>query len=205
MDAAVVRLFVCLAMLLASRPSHEALAIPRGRTPAAELATKAMAHDEVMRIDRDFGKPRWEIALDGWRPRARIDHIEDIRLWWVDTEDADARKPFNAHLRRFVDLSFQRDPAGHLRVRLAGDRKAYRFTVELVDGKPAVFADVTLADGTKVPHCRALRGRLIARRVWGIPVGIGELKVTCTGADDRVHTGQVPYDPLDAGPLWQAG
>jgi hypothetical protein len=200
-----MRAILCLAAVLASRPSPEAPAIPRGRTPAAKLTTATMQHHEVMRIDRDFGKPRWEIALDGWQPRTRDDRIEDVRLWWVDTSDADARKPFNAQVRRFVDLQYERDAAGNLAVRLTGDRKTYRFTVEPAPGGSlAVFADVKLTDGSTVPHCRAQRGRLLARRVWGIPIGIAALKVTCVDAEDRVHEGQVPYEALASGALWQS-
>jgi hypothetical protein len=203
-----MRSILCVLALLAGRPSPSAsttVAIPRGRTPAAKLATPALEHHEVMRIDRDFGKARWEIALDGWMPRTRTDRIEDIRLWWVDTEDADARKPFNAHLRRFVALTYDRDPGGHLAVRLEGDRKAYRFTVEQhAGGALSVFADVKLADGTTVPHCRAERGRLLARRMWGIPIGIAALNVTCVDAEDRVHEGAVPYEELASGAVWEA-
>jgi len=200
-----MRALLCLAALLGSRPSPQTVAVPQGRTPAAKLATAELAHHEVMRIDRDFGKPRWEIALDGWMPRAGTERIEDIRLWWVDTQDADARKPFNAHLRRFVDLSYDRDPTGNLAVRLEGDRKAYMFTVERDPaGRLAVFADVSLADGSTVPHCRAQRGRLVARRMWGIPIGIAALKVSCLDADDRVREGEVPFEELASGRVWEA-
>jgi hypothetical protein len=185
---------VLVALALLRPPVVDVDAIPRGPTPVEKLSTKKFRHHEVLRIRRDFGMDHWEIALDGWMSAELDGHLADVRLWWVNTDEADRRKPFSAYLRRYIELDARRSGTGTLAVRLAGDRKEYLFTVE-VDGRgaPAVFADVQLADGSTVAHCRCTRGRLVARRVLGIPVGIAALNVECTDAASRSREGSVPY------------
>ncbi len=182
------------------RPAVSDDGIPHGPTPVAELSTKTLRHHEVLRIRRDFGMDHWEIALDGWTPHAVDGRIADLRLWWVNTQEADRRKPFSAYLRRYLDFEHRRAGEGTLAVRMAGDRKEYRFTVEIdAHGTPAVFADVELADGSTVPHCRCKSGRLLARRVLGIPVGIASLQVECTDDTAKARAGAVPYRELEHG------
>ncbi len=184
----------CLLVLALVRPpAADTGAIPRGPTPLEKLSTKKFQHHEVMRIDRDFGMAKWEIALDGWMPHDVAAHVEDVRLWWVNIEDGDRRKPFSAHLQRYLEFGYRREDAGRLAVRLAGDDKEYVFSVEIdANGRLAVFADIELADGSRVTRCRCERGRLIARRVLGIPVGIGAVQVTCTDAAAQRHEGTLP-------------
>jgi hypothetical protein len=188
-----------LALAFVRPPVAEAHGIPRGPAPLEKLTTKKFLHHEVMRIDRDFGMEKWQIALDGWTPHDVDAHLEDVRLWWVNTEEADRRKPFSAHLQRYIEFGYQRHDAGKLAVRMAGDHKEYLFDVELdVKGVPVVFADVELADGSAVAHCRCERGRLIARRILGIPVGIAALQVTCTEGGTR-HEGTLPHRTIQSG------
>lgn len=194
-----MRFAFLLALALARPPVADVHAIPRGSTPLAKLSTKKFQHHEVMRIDRDFGMEKWQIALDGWTPHGVDAQLEDVRLWWVNTEEADRRKPFSAHLQRYIEFGYQRHDAGKLAVRMAGDHKEYLFDVELdANGVPAVFADIELADGSDVAHCRCERGRLIARRILGIPVGIAALQVTCV-ADGTRHEGTLPHRTLASG------
>lgn len=187
-----------LLLSLSGAPS----ALPRGPTPAAELSTDDHLHHEVLRIDRDFGMPQWEIALDGWTPRKGSGRIDDVRLWWVNTDKADKRKPFSRYLRKFIEFGYARNDEGALEVRLAGDRKAYAFVVSLDGGDPVVHAEVDRSDGVRVSHCRCQSARLIARRVIGIPVGIGALRVECVDGEGKAHTGNVPYEALDKGPVY---
>lgn len=178
--------------------------IPQGPTALAKLSTPRFRHHEVMRIDRDFGMEQWEIALDGWLPHDSSARIEELRLWWVNTDDGDRRKPFSAHLRRYIEFGWARGGNGALAVRMAGDRKEYAFEVELdAAGTPAVFANVTLADGTIVRRCRCQSGRLIARRVLGIPIGISALNVRCTDAGAQPREGTVPYRELERGRAYE--
>jgi hypothetical protein len=191
---------VLAAVLALVRPSGSVDAIPQGPTPVEKLSTKKLRHDEVLRIRRDFGKPHWEIVLDGWSPHAARGHLEHVRLWWVNTEDGERRKPFSAHLRRYLELDVRRVSESTLLVRMAGDGKEYLFSVEVDEhAAPAVFADVQLADGSTVAHCRCDRALLVARRVIGIPVGIAALTVRCTDADATPHEGTVPYRELEHG------
>jgi hypothetical protein len=182
------------ALALARPPVADAEAIPRGPTPLEKLTTKKFRHHEVMRIDRDFGMAKWELALDSWTPHDVDAHVEDVRLWWVNTAEGDRRKPFSAHLQRHIEFGYRRDDTGTLAVRMAGDSKEYLFTVEIdANGVPAVFADIELADGSDVTHCRGKRGRLTARRVLGIPVGISALHVTCIDDAMQRHEGTLPH------------
>lgn len=185
------------------RPAVSEGGVPRGPTPVDELSTKALRHHEVLRIRRDFGMDHWEIALDGWLTQPSDERIAELRLWWVNTQDDDRRKPFSAYLRRYLEFEHRHASERVLAVRMAGDRKEYRFTVELDErGTPAVFADVRLADGTTVPHCRCRSGRLLARRVIGIPVGIAELRVQCTDDTATAREGAVPFRELEDGDLY---
>lgn len=187
-------------MLAFVRPTGGVDAIPQGPTPVEKLSTKKLRHDEVLRIRRDFGMAQWEIVLDGWSLHAAREQLEHVRLWWVNTEDGERRKPFSAYLRRYLELDVRRAGESTLLVRMAGDRKEYRFSVEVDEHTtPAVFADVQLADGSTVAHCRCDRALLVARRVFGIPVGIAELTVGCTDADAIPREGTVPYRELEDG------
>ena len=188
-------MFSALVLLFALVPARAELAeIPQEATPAAKLSTSSFVHHEVLRIDRDFGKPQWVIALDGWLPRDRPASVAELRFWWVNTDEADHRKPFSPTLSRRIDFGFEPRADGVLDVRLGGDRKQYRFTVELDRaGTPAVFAHVRLADETEVAHCRCHSGRLIARRILGIPIGIETLRVRCTDTQGRTHQARVPH------------
>jgi hypothetical protein len=188
------------AVLALVRPTDGVDAIPQGPTPVEKLSTKKLRHDEVLRIRRDFGTAHWEIALDGWSSRTAPGHLEHVRLWWVNTEDGERRKPFSAYLRRHLEIDVQRTGESTLLVRMAGDRKEYRFSVEIDEhAMPAVFADVQLADGSTVARCRCDRALLVARRVLGVPVGIAALTVHCTDADATPREGTVSYRELENG------
>lgn len=191
---------VFAAVLVLVRPSGGVDAIPQGPTPVEKLSTKKLRHDEVLRIRRDFGKAQWEIVLDGWSPHAARGHLEHVRLWWVNTDEGERRKPFSAYLRRYLELDVRRADESTLLVRMAGDRKEYQFSVEVdAHGTPAVFADVQLADGSTVAHCRCDHALLVARRVIGIPVGIAALTVRCTDADATPREGTVAYREVEHG------
>jgi hypothetical protein len=195
---------VVLAFALLRPAAVDAHAIPRGPTPLEKLSTKKFQHHEVMRIDRDFGMAKWEIALDGWTPHDVDAHVEDVRLWWVNTEEGDRRKPFSAHLQRYIDFGYRREDSGKPAVRMAGDDKEYLFTVEIdANGVPVVFADIQLADGSDVTRCRCERGRLIARRVLGIPIGIATLQVTCIDTSAQRHEGTLPHRAVATGKQYE--
>ena len=175
----------------------------RGGTPAA-LSTAQLRHHEVLRIDRDFGMAKWQLALDGWVPRSEPRSVDSLRLWWVNVEEGDRRKPLAPYLRRYLEVAFEPSGSGGLAVRLAGDRKEYAFTVVLdAAGVPVVHATIERDDGTRIERCRCERGRLLARRVLGLPVGIANLRVRCTDDGGNDHDGNVVFRALEDGPLYQ--
>lgn len=191
--------FLALVVSLAAGV-HAPVRAPRGPAAPSELSTEQLRHHEVLRIDRDFGMSHWEIALDGWMPREHTGRIAELRLWWVNTDDGDRRKPFSAHLRRYIEFGYDKAEGSALAVRMAGDNKEYLFTVELDgDGAPVVYADVTLDDGSLVKHCRCASGRLLARRVLGMPIGIKALSVKCTDDQAKARVGSVPYREIAGG------
>jgi hypothetical protein len=193
---------VCVLLLVAatSAPSP----IPSGPTPAAELSAPGFAHHELLRIDRDFGKPQWELAVDGWVTSAPPHRVQAMRLWWVNTDEADRRKPLSRTLQRHVAFDFTPRSGNRVDVRLAGDGKEYRFVAERdSQGALAVFADVQLAGGTFVRRCRVSRGRLTARRFLGVPIGVATLGVRCVDREGKEHDAIVPYKEIERGPRYR--
>lgn len=197
---------ISIALLLATPGRGDATppGVTGRTTKPAALSTDRLAHHEVLRIDRDFGMPKWELALDGWVPHGNAE-VETLALWWVNVEDDDRRKPFAPYLKRYLQFAFEAITDGGLAVKLAGDRKEYAFTVQLDGkGKPVVHATVQLDDGTRVDGCRCERGRLLARRVLGVPIGIASLQVRCTDTTGTVRSGSVVFKTVD-GPAYEPG
>lgn len=165
--------------------------LPYAETPVAGLSTRALRHHEALRIDRDFGKPEFDLVVDAWSETARGD-LADVRLWWVKTTANDRRSPLSTKSERYVDIDVRRAGPDAMRMRIRGAGKEFAFEVELDDkGVAHVFADVVTKDGATVDHCRTTSGRLTAKRVLGIPVGLGALQVSCIDDHGRTVRGRV--------------
>lgn len=174
--------------------------IPRATTPAAALSTPTLAHTEALRIVRDFGKPDYQIAVDAWRTKSESTSIADVRLWWVRTSGADERRPFGARIMKYLELDFEVDGPDRWEVTMVGDKKLFEFTIELgEEGRLAAYADVMTERGTLARHCRATRGRLIARRFIGIPIGIERLEIDCIDQKGEARHGELPYRETNRG------
>jgi hypothetical protein len=190
----VVGVSVLSGLLLVAAASSDPLPSERfaGPTPVAELSPPGLRHQELLRIDRDFGQDHWELAVDGWIDDAGS-RLHDLHLWWVNTDENDSRKPFGPHLRRAVEFDYTRGGELDLTARLAGDRKEYTFAVEVdASGQPVVYARVRLENGTLIARCRLAHGHLEARRFLGIPIGVARLTVACTDRKGRPQRGEVP-------------
>ena len=188
-----------LALAALSTPAR----LPYAVTEASELAPDGLHHHEVLRIDRDFGKAEYEIVVDGWSFQSQPDAITDVRIWWVNTERADRRSPFDRKLRRYIDLEYVRNQPHEWTVRLRGDRKEFAFDVELEQGgQAAAYATVVTEAGTRIDRCRASSGHLVARRFLGLPVGIEALRVQCIDDEGQTHAGEIPYKKLRRGKLY---
>ena len=165
--------------------------LPYAETPADALSTRDLRHHEALRIDRDFGKPEFDLVVDAWSETARGD-LADVRLWWVKTTANDRRSPLSAKSERYVDIDVRRASRDAMRMRIRGGNREFAFEVELdADGRAHVFADVVTKDGTTVEHCLTTSGRLQAKRVLGIPVGLGALQVSCVDDHGRTVRGRV--------------
>jgi hypothetical protein len=190
--------FLALAMVLPGRPT-----VPYVTTETADLSPSGLEHGEVLRIERDFGKPSFDIVVDAWRASASPEDIVDVRMWWVETSRDDQRSPFGEKVHKYIELDYQPRSQGSWQVTLRGDRKEFAFDVSVDErGRTIAIADVQTDDGL-VPQCRATSGRLVARRLLGIPLGIKRLEITCVDADGLVHRGELPYRKLRRGPVYE--
>lgn len=154
-------------------------------------AEAAPAPIEVVRVKRDFGKPHFDLVIDAWTD-ADAARLATTRLWWVNTSEADRRKPLGRMIERMVHLQYKRLSGTAWTVVVAGDGKEFTFTVELTDGKVHAFVAIDTEDGRHVPRCRTDSARLLARRVLGMPVGIDRIAVTCRDGA-TVHRGQIKH------------
>jgi hypothetical protein len=181
------------ALLLAAAPAVATASnvVPYTRMAASELAPDGYAHHAVLRIDQDFHpNDDYEIAIDAWVADDKPDSLTAVRMWWLDTSDADARSPFGRGVRRHIDIDYdQTDEGWDIRIK-QGRRKAYVFAVELTDGKAVASATVK-ADGQVIEDCKVKRSRLVAKKVLGIPTGLKRINVTCTDAEGTQHKGSV--------------
>ena len=190
-------------LMVAAMTAGGAGSIPYATTAVTDLSTRALQHDEVLRIRRDFGKPSFEIVVDSWRRSARPSEISDVRLWWVQPDKGDVRSPFGHKIHKYVDLQYVPADDDRWTVVLTADRKEFAFDVEVDEaGDAHAYADVETDDGT-VGHCEATSGRLVARRLLGIPLGIKRLEVTCVDDDGRTHEGALPYRKVKRGPVYK--
>jgi hypothetical protein len=153
--------------------------IPFTETAAEALSVQGLRHHEALRIDRDFGKPEFDLVVDAWSETAHGD-LADVRLWWVKTTANDRRSPLSTRAEKYVDIDVRRAGADAMRVAVRGGNREFEFAVELdAERHASVFIDVVTKDGNTVEHCRTTSGKLVAKRVLGIPVGLGALQVTC--------------------------
>lgn len=164
--------------------------VPWVETDVAHLEPEGLLHQEVLRIDPDFGKDHHDIVVDSWTLADEPDALSEVRMWWLHSKDHDERSPFGKGVRRFVDLDYVRKDARRFGVVLRGDRKEWSFDVVLGDdGKAVALADITTADGIAVRQCEASSAKLLVRHLMGLPVGIKGLEITCRDADGNEHRG----------------
>lgn len=167
--------------------------VPWVETDVANLSPDGLVHQEVLRIDPDFGKGHHDIVVDSWTLADEPDTLSEVRMWWLHSEDNDERSPFGKGVRRFVDLEYERQGPNQFSLILKSDRRQWAFDVVLgPDGKAVAMADVTTAGGTVVEGCVADSARLLVRRVLGIPAGLKGLEVVCHDAEGKSHRGTLP-------------
>lgn len=159
--------------------------LPFVETAAEALDVDGLRHHEALRIDRDFGKPEFDLVVDAW---SETDHgdLADVRLWWVKTTANDRRSPLSTRAEKYVDIDVRREGPDAMRVQVRGGNREFSFEVELdARGRAHVFTDVVTKDGTTIDHCRTTSSKLVAKRVLGIPVGLGALQVSCIDDEGR--------------------
>lgn len=170
------------------------IVLASGTVEASAPVAEAPA-TEVVRIKRDFGKPHFDLAIDAWP--GGTSRIDRVQLLWVNTDEADRRKPLGRLIERMVSLKYKRVSGKSIKVVVAGDDKEFTFTVELgQSGEMHTYVAVDTEAGQHVPRCRTETAKLLARRVLGIPVGISKVSVSCRDADGAAHVGQVRHKPV---------
>lgn len=171
--------------------------IPEAETQCDALSAGGLEHREVLRIDRDFGKPEFDLVIDTWTAEAKPDELFDVRLWWVKTTADDRRSPLSTRARKWVDIDTTENSPDSWSVLVRGDKKEFRFDIELGnDGRTHAYADVVTEGGKRIEHCRVAKGELRARKLLGIPVGIDGLYVACVDRAGREHQGRAQVRSL---------
>ena len=179
---------VAAAMMMSFAPH-----VPWVETDVADLSPQGLVHQEVLRIDPDFGKNHHDIVVDSWTLADSPEQISEVRMWWLHSKENDERSPFGKGVRRFVDLEYERRGPRSFAVILKGERRQWSFDVELGDdGKAIAMADITTRGGTVVKRCEADSAKLLVRRVMGIPMGLKGLEVTCHDSTGKRHKGTLP-------------
>lgn len=164
--------------------------VPWVKTDVAELSPEGLVHQEVLRIDPDFGKDHHDIVVDSWTLADQPDALSEVRMWWLHSKENDERSPFGKGVRRFVELDYVRKGPRRFGVVLRAERKEWGFDVVLEDGGRAVaLADITTASGEVVTQCEASAAKLLVRRVMGLPAGLKGLEVSCRDAAGKEHVG----------------
>jgi len=178
------------ATAVAPLQSSASSVVPYHRMAAADLAPQGYDHHAVLRIGQDFHPDDdYEISIDAWVQETKPDALAAVRMWWLDTSDADARSPFGRGVRRHIDIDYDQREAGW-DIRIKQGRKSYIFNVDLDDGR-AVATTTVRAHGEQVEDCRITRSRLVAKKVLGISTGLRRIDVTCTDEDGKQHRGSV--------------
>jgi hypothetical protein len=180
---------VMLAIALATSPL--AVSVPNTETSCDALSPEGLEHHETLRIDRDFGKPEFDLVVDAWTKTASPGELADVRLWWLKTTAADQRSPMSTRSQKYVDIETIENEPDAWTLQLRGDHKEFRFDVEVdAGGRAQVFTDIVTAQGKTIRHCRATAGKLRARRLLGIPIGIDSLAVECVDDRGRAQRGK---------------
>lgn len=161
-------------------------------TPTDALETATHRHVEVLRIDRDFGKPHFDIVIDAWVPKDAPERLADARIWWLKRHRGDMRGPFGRKSLRHVEVATER--LGPDRMRIVIGAKGTRFAFDVVDdgaGRVRAYARVRTSDGRTVERCAVTTATLVAQKTLGIVRGIDRLEVACRTPDGRAVRGVV--------------
>jgi predicted small lipoprotein YifL len=151
-------------------------------------------HHELVRIEQPFHpNDDYAIVIDAW---VATGTLVDVRMGWVDTGAGDARSRFGKGVRRHVDVDHaQPDPRSWRITLVSGDARRNLAIVLDPDDRPVVWAMIDTESGAA--RCRVTAGRLVARRLLGLPVGLERLEVEC--ADGTRGTVRGGDDPISAG------
>ena len=167
------------------------MAIPMRATPKDQLATSSHQHHQLLRVKRDFGDPWRDIVLDAWVPKDGADELSDVRLWWLESNRDDIRKPFGKKTRKRVTVGYKRRAADEWQVSFGAGSRKFVFEVTLdAAGRPAVYGDVRVGR-KKIDDCKVESARLYANKVLDVTVGLDRLEVSCTDARGRRHVGNL--------------
>lgn len=172
--------------------ASSAFDLPMVTMPAAELGVDGFKHVEVLRIRRDWGKREFEIVMDAWVPDDDPTRVETVRLWWFKTNKNGERGPFSAKTKRHFDIVYSRPDDARWKVEMVADDQRYTFMVEADEEEGATaFGTVVLPGGKRVDGCRVRGGEIHASKVFGLPTGIKDFQVKCTGRDGAEHEGDL--------------
>ena len=154
--------------------------VPLQATPRLQLETESHVHHQALLVDRDFGEPWRDIVVDAWVPREGEPRLDEVRMWWLETNDDDIRKPFSEKTKKRVEVRYRKRNDRHWVIDWGAGSKEFSFDVKVSKkGRVSVYADVVAVSGETLDNCRILSAKMYAKKIFGKAVGIDRLDVRC--------------------------
>ena len=168
--------------------------IPMRVTQTDELGTSAYTHHQVLRVKRDFGNPWRDIVVDAWIPRGGDPELTEVRLWWLESNHSNQRKPFGKKTRKKVTVKYNKKGASDWDISFGAGNRRFTFQVTLDNaGQPVVYGDIK-AGRKKIDHCRVDKASLYATKLLDVTVGLDRLEVSCVDDKGKRHNGVLRRD-----------
>ncbi len=180
-----------LATVMAHACGGGAASPPDADPPPAVTGSDAAIRHELLRIEQQFHpNDEYRIVVDAWLTSEPTPSLVRVTMGWLDTGSGDARSPFGKGVRRHVDVLYERRDASIWVIALVADDKRRELEVVLgPDGIARIFAEITTDVG--VTRCEPRGGKLLARRLVGLPIGLDRLEVECLVDHGEVVRGPV--------------
>jgi hypothetical protein len=177
-------------VVIACEPSAPSPVEPTTIEQSADETAPDVVHHEIIRIDQDLHPDEdYEIVLDGW---VRGDELVDVRMTWVDTANGDTRSPFGRGVRRHLDLQYVRHDARSWTVHLRSRAGARAFAIELDSiGVPIAYANILTPNDAAIRRCRVREGRIVSRKILGVPFDLSGIGVACTDEAGVLREGEL--------------
>jgi hypothetical protein len=165
--------------------------IPMRKTPKDQLGTSSHKHRQVLRVPRDFGAPGRDIVVDAWIPKGGNPELTEVRMWWLESNEDNLRKPFGKKTKKKVTVTYDQRAADDWRVSFGAGGRKFTFQVTLdEEGEPVVYGNVKVGRKT-VEHCKVDKASLYAKKLLDVTIGLDRLAISCTDDQGKRHRGNL--------------